>query len=68
MLLRTVCFVGAIAVGPGPLRWLLLAGAVFLPYVAVVAANATDRRSDSFRPELPDQGGREVTGRSQPED
>jgi hypothetical protein len=29
----------------GPLRWVLVAGAVFLPYVAVVLANATDRRS-----------------------
>lgn len=38
--LRVVCFVGAVAVGPGWLRWILMAGAVFLPYVAVVMANA----------------------------
>ena len=40
MTLRTLCFVGAVAVGPGILRWVLIAGAVFLPYVAVVLANA----------------------------
>lgn len=40
--LRTVCFVGAI-VTSGWLRWVLVFGAVFLPYVAVVIANATDR-------------------------
>ena len=41
---RTVCFVLAI-VTDGPLRWSLVAAAVFLPYVAVVLANATDRRT-----------------------
>ena len=40
MTLRFVCFVGAVAVGPGWLRWILMAGAIFLPYVAVVMANA----------------------------
>lgn len=43
MLVRTVCFVGAVAVGPGLLRWLLIAGAVLLPYVAVVMANTVGR-------------------------
>jgi Protein of unknown function (DUF3099) len=42
--IRTACFVLAIVTG-GPLRWVLVAGAVFLPYIAVVLANATDRRS-----------------------
>ncbi len=37
---RTLCFVGAVAVGSGVLRWILVAGAVFLPYIAVVLANA----------------------------
>ena len=41
--IRTVCFVLAI-VTTGPVRWILVAAAVFLPYVAVVLANATDRR------------------------
>lgn len=44
MAVRTLCFVLAI-VTDGPLRWFLVAGAVFLPYVAVVLANATDQRS-----------------------
>lgn len=42
--IRTLCFLLAI-VTSGPLRWTLVAGAVFLPYVAVVVANASDRRS-----------------------
>ena len=41
--IRTVCFVLAI-VTTGPLRWTLVAAAIFLPYVAVVLANATDAR------------------------
>jgi Protein of unknown function (DUF3099) len=48
MAVRTVCFLGAILVGPGWLRWVLVAGAVLLPYVAVVMANATGKRSDGF--------------------
>jgi len=40
MIVRTLCFVGAVAVGPGVLRWVLITGAVFLPYVAVLFANA----------------------------
>lgn len=44
MAVRTVCFVAAVAVGPGALRWVLIAGAVFLPYIAVVMANAGPSR------------------------
>jgi Flp pilus assembly protein TadB len=44
MALRVVCFVGAVAVGPGWLRWVLVVGAVFLPWIAVVAANAAGGR------------------------
>ena len=50
--IRTLCVVGAVVVGPGWLRWVLIAGAVLLPYVAVVMANATDRRIPDA--ELPD--------------
>lgn len=39
MSVRTVCFLLAV-VCTGPLRWTMLAGAVLLPYVAVVIANA----------------------------
>ena len=48
MSIRTLCFVGAVAVGPGILRWVLVAGAVLLPYVAVVMANAVATRTDGF--------------------
>ncbi|MEI7629619.1 MAG: DUF3099 domain-containing protein [Actinomycetes bacterium] len=37
--IRTACVLGAIVV-PGWPRWLLIAGAVVLPYLAVVVANA----------------------------
>lgn len=39
MALRTICFVGAIF-ATGNLRWVLIFGAIFLPYIAVVIANA----------------------------
>ena len=52
MTIRSIAFVAAVAVGPGWLRWVLLAAALVLPYVAVVLANAGDQRQDAFR--LPD--------------
>jgi hypothetical protein len=54
MAIRTACVIGAVAVGDNWLRWVLVAGAVFLPYVAVVMANAGDTRDDAF--DLPDTG------------
>ncbi|WP_107774440.1 DUF3099 domain-containing protein [Nocardioides sediminis] len=48
MTIRTVCFVAAVAVGPGWLRWVLVAAALLLPYVAVVMANPETRKDDSF--------------------
>ena len=41
--IRTVCVILCIVV-PGPLRWVFAAGAVVLPYIAVVAANAAGER------------------------
>jgi hypothetical protein len=41
---RTLCFVGAIMVGSGWLRWGLVAGALILPYFAVVMANNSNPR------------------------
>lgn len=55
MTLRTLCFVGAVAVGPGILRWVLIAGAVFLPYIAVVLAN-TRKSLTAGHPEGPGVG------------
>jgi hypothetical protein len=34
--------------GPGWLPWIFVIGAVFLPYVAVVMANAASTKSDGF--------------------
>lgn len=46
-----VCFVLALVVD-GWLRWVLLAGAVVLPAVAVLLANAADlRRADVSQPD-----------------
>lgn len=41
--IRTVCFVLAFVLD-GVLRWTCVGLAVVLPYIAVVAANATNRR------------------------
>lgn len=49
MALRTVCVVGAVLAAPGWDMWVFLVGAVFLPYVAVVLANAQAPRDDGFR-------------------
>ncbi len=40
MSIRTICFVLAIIFRETPATWFFVAGAVFLPYVAVVIANA----------------------------
>ncbi len=48
MAIRTLCFVGAVLIGPGWARWVLVAGAVFLPYVAVVMANAAAPRREAL--------------------
>ena len=45
---RTVCFVAAIFVTTGWLRVVLIVGALVLPYVAVVMANATTTKADGF--------------------
>lgn len=39
MMIRTLCFILTVIL-PSPFRWFALAGAVTLPYVAVVIANA----------------------------
>lgn len=56
MTIRTLCFIGAAITGAAGIHWLwpiLIAGAIILPYVAVVMANANDSRST----ELPLTGG-----------
>jgi hypothetical protein len=67
MSIRMVCFFAAVIVGPGVFRWVLVAAAVFLPFFAVVIANAGDQRDDGFRlPEGP--GAHELTAGGEPED
>jgi hypothetical protein len=39
MMIRTACFILAVLL-PSPYRWFALIGAVTLPYIAVIAANA----------------------------
>ena len=53
MTIRTLCFVAAVLVGPGWLRWVLVAGAFLLPYVAVVMANSASPRLETDSPEAP---------------
>jgi|SRR3954464_6876277 hypothetical protein len=51
--IRTLCFVAVACLaithaGPGWLPWVFIVGALFLPYVAVVMANAATTKSDGF--------------------
>lgn len=39
MMIRTACFILTVIL-PSPYRWIALSGALLLPYVAVVVANA----------------------------
>lgn len=69
MSLRTLCFVGAVIVGHGVFMWILIAAALFLPYIAVVMANAASSRSDGFAlqegsPETPEIGSAAPPGTS----
>ena len=65
MSLRTLCFVGAIAASLGGVDWLwpiLIAGALVLPYIAVVAANAASNLSDGFQLREAEFNQRELEG------
>ncbi len=39
MMIRTACFILTVLL-PSPYRWIALGGALTLPYIAVIAANA----------------------------
>jgi hypothetical protein len=53
--IRTVCFVLAV-VTHGPIRWVFVAAAVVLPYIAVVMANAVGSTTvEPPTPYVPDQ-------------
>ena len=52
MTIRTLCFIGAAISGAAGIHWLwpfLILGAIVLPYIAVVMANAAANLSDGFR-------------------
>lgn len=44
MMIRTACFISAV-ISPEPYRWFLIVGAIILPYIAVVMANAGQEQS-----------------------
>jgi Flp pilus assembly protein TadB len=53
MLVRTLCFVVVALLamthaGPDWLPWVFVGGAVFLPWIAVIMANAANTKSDGF--------------------
>ncbi|SFC50657.1 Protein of unknown function [Nocardioides terrae] len=55
MSIRVLCFIGAVVAGVNGINWLwplLIVGAIVLPYVAVVGANAAHTKGEEF--ELPD--------------
>ncbi len=58
MSLRTICFVGAVF-AQGNLRWVLIFGAIFLPYIAVVIANA-GRENFTFNYKSPESPTRQI--------
>ena len=62
MAIRTVCFIGAI-IASGLLRWALVVGAVLLPYVAVIMANAGRKRSERPQPMIILNDQREIGAR-----
>ena len=56
MSLRSICFVGAGIAALTGVAWLwpiLIAGALILPYIAVVLANAVTTRTDAFDLQAP---------------
>jgi hypothetical protein len=58
MMVRTACFILAVVL-PSPYRWIALFGAVVLPYVAVVVANA-GRESIRGQATIISRGPREI--------
>ncbi|TQL68186.1 DUF3099 family protein [Nocardioides albertanoniae] len=67
MSIRSLCFIGAVIAGLAGIGWLwpiLIAGALILPYVAVVMANATNTKSDEMNLLDSPYGRRELPGGS----
>lgn len=62
MSIRTLCFVGAVLVGSNWVRWVLVAGAFILPYIAVVMANTANPRIPGTDLVQPTTGYKELGG------
>src|SRR4051794_8309924 len=69
MSIRVACFIGAVIAGANGITWLwplLIVGAILLPYVAVIGANAAHTREQDLS--LPDTAyRRELPGRAEDE-
>ena len=59
MMVRTACFILAVAL-PSPYRWIALFGAVVLPYIAVLFANA-GRETITGKSAITSKGNKEIT-------
>lgn len=70
MSIRFICFILAIVLPFGIFTWVLLAGAVLLPYLAVILANAAGGRPAGLAPRLPGRAptrpGHELPSLTQP--
>jgi hypothetical protein len=63
MAFRTACFILAVTVAHGWLQWVMLAGAVFLPYMGVLLANqANETGRKPVRDSAPDDARQLTTG------
>jgi|GEM_PF-2732703 len=66
MATRTACFIGAVLAGANHITWLwpiLIVAAIFLPYVAVVMANAANTKGSTAMDLLDSPyGGHELPG------
>lgn len=60
MAVRTICFVLAVVL-TGPLRWVMVSAAFFLPYFAVVIANAADGRESAGPARFADEDRPQIT-------
>ncbi len=60
MMIRTACFIATIFL-PSPYRWFAMGGALILPYVAVVLANAGRENTSEMNAIIVDPK-RQITG------
>ena len=71
MSLRSACFVGAVVAALAGIGWLwpfLIAGAIILPYIAVVLANVATTRREGFELQGAPGAHPELTAHTAPRD